>query len=68
MPRQKEVPEAVAGKRRQRQSSPEETATRPSTWPRDGYIREQRPDAALDVLGAVCTSTERSNGVTEQQK
>ena len=27
-------------------------STRPSAGPRDGDIREQRPDAALDVLGA----------------
>ena len=27
-------------------------STRPSSRPRNGYIREQRPDAALDVLGA----------------
>ena len=31
-------------------------STRPSTRPRDGDVREQRPDAALDVLGAACTS------------
>ena len=27
-------------------------STKPSSRHRDGYIREQRPDAALDVLGA----------------
>ena len=27
-------------------------STRPSSRHRDGYIREQRPDAALDLLGA----------------
>ena len=27
-------------------------STRPSSRLRDGYIREKRPDAVLDVLGA----------------
>ena len=41
-------------KRRKQQNGSERVprrSTRSSTRPRDGDIREQRPDAALDVLG-----------------
>ena len=54
----KGVPEAATSSQRQRRGSGNEHlgSTRPSTWPRDGDTREQRLDAALDVLGAACTS------------
>ena len=46
-------------------SSSEEHTT--FTRPRDGDIREQRPDAALDVLSAVCASTEMSRTAPQLQ-
>ena len=58
----KGVPEEAASAQQQQRGSRNEHlgSTRPSTSPRDGDIREQRPDAALDVLGAACTSTGKS--------
>ena len=48
-------PEVAGVNRRKQQSGSKRVprrSTRPSTRPRDGDIREKRPDAALDVLGA----------------
>ena len=49
----KGIPQAAARSQEQPRGSRNEHlgSTRPSTRPRDGDIREQRPDAALDVLG-----------------
>ena len=64
----KKVREAAARTQQQQRGSRNEHlgSTRPSTRPRDGDIREQRPDAALDVLGAACTSTGRNKNRLHQ--
>ena len=57
------VLDEVAEWRRQRQSSSEEGARRSDKTLQQGFamgIRERRPDAAPDVLGAACTSSGRS--------
>ena len=66
----KGVPEAATSSQRQQRGSGNEHpgSTRPSTWPRDGAIREQRLDAALGVLVEDCTSTGTSKALNQQEQ
>ena len=61
-----ETTRVVASLRQEQLGMSSSGSTRPSTGPRDGDIREQRPDAALDVLSVARTSTRNNKNRLHQ--
>ena len=59
-----ETTRVVASLRQEQLGMSSSASTRPSTGPRDGDIREQRPDAALDVHSVARTSTGNNKNST----